>query len=47
MNTGSVELEINGKTKDIPIICRQSDRLRANKLSRQLKKSIENKEFKL
>lgn len=47
MNTGSVELEINGKTNNIPIICRQSDRLRANKLSRQLKKSIENKEFKL
>ena len=47
MDTGSVELEINGNNVNIPIICRQSDRLRANKLSLKLKKMIENKEFKL
>ncbi len=47
MNTGSVDLNINGKESNIPIICRQSDRLRANKLSLKLKKMIENKEFRL
>ena len=47
MNVGDVDLEINGKDVNIPIICRQSDRLRANKLSLKLKKMIENKEFKL
>ena len=47
MNTGSVDLNINGNDVDVPIICRQSDRLRANKLSLKLKKMIENKEFKL
>lgn len=47
MNTGSVDLNINGKDVDVPIICRQSDRLRANKLSLKLKKMIQNKEFKL
>ena len=47
MDTGSVDLEINGNNVNIPIICRQSDRLRANKLSLKLKKMIENKEFKL
>ena len=47
MNTGDVDLEIKGKEVNIPIICRQSDRLRANKLSLKLKKMIENKEFKL
>lgn len=47
MNTGDVDLKINGKKVNIPIICRQSDRLRANKLSLKLKKMIENKEFKL
>ncbi len=47
MNTGSVDLTINGKDVNVPIICRQSDRLRANKLSLKLKKMIENQEFKL
>ena len=47
MNTGDVNLEINNKDVNIPIICRQSDRLRGNKLSLKLKKMIENKEFKL
>ena len=47
MNTGEVELEINGKNVNIPIVCRQSDRLRGNKLSLKLKKLIENNEFKL
>ena len=47
MNTGDVDLEINGNNVTIPIICRQSDRLRANKLSLKLKKLIENNEFKL
>ena len=47
MKTGDVDLEINGSKVNIPIICRQSDRLRGNKLSLKLKKMIENKEFKL
>lgn len=47
MNTGDVDLEINGKNVNIPIICRQSDRLRANKLALELKKLIKNQEFKL
>ena len=47
MNTGNVDLNINDKNVNIPIICRQSDRLRGNKLSLKLKKMIENKEFRL
>ncbi len=47
MNTGNVDLTINGEDVNIPIICRQSDRLRANRLSLKLKEMIENKEFKL
>lgn len=47
MNTGDVDLEIGGSSVNVPIICRQSDRLRGNKLSLKLKKMIENKEFKL
>ena len=45
MNVGNVDLNINDKDVNIPIICRQSDRLRANKLSLKLKNMIENKEF--
>ena len=45
MNTGDVDLEINGKNVNIPIICRQSDRLRGNRLSLRLKQLIENREF--
>ena len=47
MNTGDVDLVINGENVKIPIICRQSDRLRGNKLSLKLKQLIENNEFKL
>ena len=47
MNCGDVDLEINGENVNIPIICRQSDRLRANKLSLELKKMIKSGEFKL
>ncbi|AMD17517.1 hypothetical protein TL18_05465 [Methanobrevibacter sp. YE315] len=47
MKTGSVDLNINDNDVTIPIICRQSDRLRANKLSLKLKKMIQNQEFKL
>lgn len=47
MNTGDVDLEIEGNRVNIPIICRQSDRLRGNKLSLKLKQLIENNEFKL
>lgn len=47
MNTGDVDLTINGVNVNVPIICRQSDRLRANKLSLKLKKMIENREFEL
>ena len=45
MNTGSVDLHINDEDVTIPIILRQSDRLRANKLSLKLKKMIEKREF--
>lgn len=47
MDIGSVDLTINDKDVNIPIICRQSDRLRGNKLSLKLKKMIINQEFKL
>ena len=47
MDTGEVDVEINGKNVNIPIVCRQSDRLRGNKLSLKLKKLIESNEFKL
>ena len=47
MNVGTVDLEIENKQVNIPIICRQSDRLRANKLSLKLKKMIKSGEFKL
>lgn len=47
MDTGSVDLEIDGKDYNIPIVCRQSDVLRANKLSLKLKKMIKNNEFTL
>ena len=47
MDTGDVDLTINGEKVNIPIICRQSDRLRGNKLSLKLKQLIENNEFKL
>lgn len=47
MNTGDVDLQIDGQNVNIPIICRQSDRLRGNKLSLKLKKLIENNEFRL
>ncbi len=45
MKTGSVELNINDEEVSLPIICRQSDRLRANKLSLKLKQQIENRKF--
>ena len=47
MNTGNVDLEIEGSQVNVPIICRQSDRLRGNKLSLKLKQLIENNEFRL
>ena len=47
MNTGDVDLQIDGNEVNIPIICRQSDRLRGNKLSLRLKQSIEKGEFRL
>ena len=45
MNTGSVDLHINDEDVTVPIILRQSDRLRANKLSLKLKQMIEKREF--
>ena len=45
MKTGSVDLNINDKDVNVPIILRQSDRLRANRLSLKLKKMIESREF--
>ena len=47
MRTGNVDIEIKGENANLPIICRQSDRLRGNKLSSKLKKLIEAREFVL
>lgn len=47
MNIGSVDLEVDNSKYNVPIICRQSDTLRANKLSNKLKNMIINKEFKV
>lgn len=47
MNTGNIDLTVNGMDVNIPIICRQSDRLRGNKLSLKLKRMIENQEFRI
>lgn len=47
MNIGSVNLNIEDNNYDVPIICRQSDRLRANKLSDKLKEMILSGEFSL
>ena len=47
MNTGDVDLEIKGEKINVPIICRQSDRLRGNRLSNHLKKLIDTQEFTL
>lgn len=47
MNIGDVDLKINGETVNVPIVCRQSDRLRGNKLANHLKKLIINQEFTL
>ncbi len=47
MNTGSVDLTINDEDVNIPIICRQSDRIRGNKLALKLKQMIQSQEFKL
>lgn len=45
MNTGKVDLTIGNDDVSVPIILRQSDRLRANKLSLKLKQMIEKREF--
>ena len=47
MNTGSVSVDIDESTHDIPIACRQSDIKRAKALTNKLKNMIENKEFEL
>ena len=45
MNMGKVNLDINNEIKDIPIVLRQSDLLRAENLQNKLKNMIINKEF--
>ena len=47
MNVGSVDLNINERDVNVPIILRQSDRLRANRLSQKLRKMIISGEFTL
>ncbi|MDL2246738.1 methanogenesis marker 16 metalloprotein [Methanobrevibacter sp. OttesenSCG-928-K11] len=47
MNIGKVDLDIKNANHEIPIYCRQSDILRAKKLSLKLKDMIINKEFLL
>lgn len=47
MNTGSLTVEIDENSHDIPIACRQSDIKRAKSLASKLKSMIKNNEFKL
>jgi hypothetical protein len=47
MNVGSVDLNIDERDVNVPIILRQSDRLRANRLSQKLRKMIISGEFTL
>ena len=47
MNLGVVDAEINNKTYNIPITCRQSDIKRGKKISAKLKQLISNEEFEL
>ncbi|MDR0911943.1 MAG: methanogenesis marker 16 metalloprotein [Methanobrevibacter sp.] len=43
----NVQLEINNEKKDVPIVCRQSDRQRALKIATKLKKLILDGKFEL
>ncbi len=45
MNSGSVVFNVEDKSVDLPIICRQSDIKRARELTENLKKRIENGKF--
>lgn len=45
MDIGAVDLNVNSKEVNVSIACRQSDILRAKKISTQLKEMIINKEF--
>ena len=45
MNSGSVVFNVEDKSIDLPIICRQSDIKRARELTENLKKRIENGKF--
>lgn len=47
MNTGLISICIDENDYDIPIACRQSDIKRAKSLTNELKKMIENREFKI
>jgi len=47
INTGSVDLELDGKEVNIPITCRQSDIQRGKKIAAKLKQLILKGEFKL
>jgi len=45
MKTGKVTLHLDGKSIEVPVICRQSDIKRAKKLAEELKYRIESCEF--
>ncbi|MDI3484776.1 MAG: hypothetical protein PWQ74_1363 [Methanobacteriaceae archaeon] len=45
MKTGEVTLHLNGKSIEVPVVCRQSDIKRAKKLAEELKYRIESCEF--
>lgn len=47
MNSGSININLDNSNYEVPIICRQSDILRANKISNKLKKMIIKQEFEL
>jgi putative methanogenesis marker 16 metalloprotein len=47
MNLGVVDIDINDKTYNIPITCRQSDLKRAKKIAIKLKQLIKNEEFEI
>lgn len=47
IDMGSITIEAEGKTRNIPVTCRQSDKLRAIKIAEELKEKLINGEFKL
>ena len=47
INMGTISIESEGKTRKIPVTCRQSDKKRALKIAQELKEAIIDGTFKL